>query len=59
MSVVIDDMTAEVAPPEPTTRGAGDQGGGGSQTTPSPQQVRLQREQLERLEQRARRVCAN
>lgn len=59
MAVAIEEMTAEVTPPETATRGAADAAGGSSPGPSSPQQRRLQREQLERLEQRAHRVCAN
>lgn len=55
MPVTIDEMTADIAPPE--NRGAASE-------TPSPQpnapaEQRRQKEQLERIQQRAARVRAN
>jgi len=55
MSVAIEEVTAEVAPPE--TRGQQSQGA--QPQTTSPAQLRKQREQLERMQQRAARVCAD
>jgi hypothetical protein len=56
MTVAIDEVTAEVAPPE--TRGQSEQASSSSQSS-SPQQERRQREQYERMQLRAKRVCAN
>jgi len=56
MTVAIDEVTAEVAPPE--TRGQSEQSASTPQS-PSPQQERRQREQFERMQLRAKRVCAN
>ena len=56
MSVAIDEVTAEVAPPE--TRGQSEPAASSPQSS-SPQQERRQREQFERLQLRAKRVCAN
>ena len=56
MSVAIDEVTAEVAPPE--TRGQREQDSS-SPAPPSPQQERKMREQFERMQLRAKRVCAN
>ena len=55
MSVAIDEVTAEVAPPE--TRGQAEQAA--SAPSSSPQQERRQREQFEKMQMRAKRVCAN
>jgi hypothetical protein len=56
MAVVIDEVTADVAPPE--TRGQSEQASG-SPAPSSPQQERKLREQVERMQLRAKRVCAN
>ncbi len=56
MSVAIDEVTAEVAPPD--TRGQSEQAASSPQSS-SPQQERRQREQFERMQLRAKRVCAN
>jgi hypothetical protein len=56
MAVAIDEVTAEVAPPE--TRGQAAQADNASSSS-SPQQERRQREQFERMQMRAKRVCAN
>jgi hypothetical protein len=55
MAIAIDEVTAEVAPPEgrgPTAQPAGAQ-------SSSATEQRRQREQLERLQQRAARVRAD
>jgi hypothetical protein len=57
MAVAIDEVTTEVTPAD-STRGQPDQGGS-APTSASPQQERKQREQFERMQLRARRVCAN
>jgi hypothetical protein len=56
MPVAIDEVTAEVAPPD--TRGQTDQAPN-AQPASSPQQERRQREQFERMQRRAKRVSAN
>ena len=56
MAVAIDEVTAEVAPPE--TRGQAAPADTASSSS-SPQQERRQREQFERMQLRAKRVCAN
>ena len=56
MPVAIDEVTAEVAPPD--TRGQADQATH-AQSASSPQQERRQREQFERMQLRAKRVFAN
>lgn len=56
MAVAIDEVTAEVATPE--TRGQPEQADNASSSS-SPQQERRQREQFERMQMRAKRVCAN
>ena len=58
MSVTIEEMTAEVAPHETTTRGQPEQAGG-AQGSSSPQQERRQREQFDRIQRRASRVRAD
>jgi len=56
MAVSIDEVTAEVSAPE--ARGQTAQGGSSPQS-PSPSDLRRQREQLERMQQRACRIAAD
>ncbi len=55
MPIAIDEVTAEVAAPE----GRGQQAQHPDPQTASPAELRRQREQLERMQQRAARVCAD
>jgi hypothetical protein len=55
MAVAIDEVTAEVAPPE----GRAQSPQGAEQPASSPAELRRQREQFERIEKRAARVCAD
>jgi hypothetical protein len=55
MSVAIDEVTAEVTAPE----SRGPQPQQSQPQTASPADVRRQREQFERMQQRAARVCAD
>jgi hypothetical protein len=55
MPVAIDEVTAEVAAPEGRAQSAQ----GSDSPTASPAELRRQREQFERIEKRAARVCAD
>ena len=55
MSVAIDEVTAEVSAPE----NRGPQTQRSEPQTASPAELRRQREQFERMKQRAARVCAD
>ena len=55
MPITIDEVTAEVAPQE--RGGRSDQSG--EAKTPTPSQLRRQRDQIERLKQRAMRLKAD
>jgi len=55
MPVSVDEVTAEVAPPENRSQPAAR----AEAQPPSPSEVRRQREQFERVQQRAARVCAD
>jgi hypothetical protein len=55
MSVVIDEVSTEV--PTPETRGTSSERN--ESQPPTPTEVRLQHEQIERMERRARRVRAD
>lgn len=56
MAVTIDEVSAEVSAPE--ARGQAAQAGSNRQP-PSPSEMRRQREQLERMQQRACRIAAD
>jgi hypothetical protein len=57
MAVTIEEVTAEVEPPPPETRGRSEAAGEPRQAQPSD--LRRQREHFERMQQRASRVCAD
>jgi hypothetical protein len=56
MAVTIDEVSAEVSAPESRGQAAP---AGSSQQPPSPSEMRRQREQLERMQQRACRIAAD
>jgi len=55
MPLSVDEVTADVAPPE----GRGQPAARAESQPPQPSDIRRQREQFERMQQRAARVCAD